>query len=215
MAGNKQTSLFSFRRAGREPFDERATTSQHGSHSRTLMVVGLMLCSSLAGCIFEDGSSGEDAEVLAVFGFDPSKNIKVGTTVSFDGSSSTPNDGSLTYRWNWTEATIDIDATGLTASWSFDEAKTYKDPWGYRRHLNVGANPGHHRLRRVLNLQRQRSRSTPTMKTARTKRSPSLDTFSCGFVLATKPSPTATSQKRRPSTSMRRTRQATARRNTS
>ncbi|MEC8168285.1 MAG: PKD domain-containing protein, partial [Candidatus Thermoplasmatota archaeon] len=98
-----------------------------GSHSRTLMVVGLMLCSSLAGCIFESGSSDEDEEVLAVFSFSPSKNIKVGTTVSFDASSSTPSDGSLTYRWNFdTEGTIDIDATGLTATWSFDEAKTYK-----------------------------------------------------------------------------------------
>ena len=96
-----------------------------GGHSRTLMVVGLMLCSSLAGCIFESGSSSEDAEVLAVFSFSPSKNIKAGTTVSFDASSSTPNDGSLTYRWNFdTEGTIDIDATGLTATWSFDEAKT-------------------------------------------------------------------------------------------
>ena len=28
-----------------------------GRHSRTLMVVGLMLCSSLAGCIFENGST--------------------------------------------------------------------------------------------------------------------------------------------------------------
>ena len=54
------------------------------------MVVGLMLCSSLAGCIFESGSSDEDEEVLAVFSFSPSKNIKVGTTVSFDASSSTP-----------------------------------------------------------------------------------------------------------------------------
>ena len=92
-----------------------------GSHSRTFMMVGLLLCSSLAGCIFEDGSSDGDAEVLAVFNFSPNKNIKVGTTVSFDGSSSTPIDGSLTYRWNFdTEATIDIDATGLTATWSFD-----------------------------------------------------------------------------------------------
>ena len=98
-----------------------------GSHSRTLMVVGLMLCSSLAGCIFESGSSDENEEVLAVFSFSPSKNIKVGTTVSFDASSSTPGDGSLTYRWNFdAEGTIDIDATGLTATWSFDEAKTYK-----------------------------------------------------------------------------------------
>ena len=90
-------------------------------------MAGLMLCMSLSGCIFENDSGSEDAEVLAVFSFAPSKNIKVGTTVSFDATSSTPNDGSLTYRWNFdTEGTIDIDATGLTATWTFDEAKTYK-----------------------------------------------------------------------------------------
>ena len=62
-----------------------------------------------------------------MFSFSPSKNIKVGDSVSFDASSSTPNDGSLTYRWNFdTEGSIDIDATGLTATWTFDEAKTYK-----------------------------------------------------------------------------------------
>ena len=90
-------------------------------------MAGLMVCSSLAGCIFEDGSDDGNQEVLAVFSFNPSKNIKVGDSVSFDASSSTPNDGSLTYRWNFdTEGSIDIDATGLTATWTFDEAKTYK-----------------------------------------------------------------------------------------
>ena len=98
-----------------------------GRYARTLFMAGLMVCSSLAGCIFEDGSDDGDQEVLAVFSFSPSKNIKVGDSVSFDASSSTPNDGSLTYRWNFdTEGSIDIDATGLTATWTFDEAKTYK-----------------------------------------------------------------------------------------
>ena len=98
-----------------------------GSHSRTLMVVGLMLCTSLSGCIFEDASGGDTDDVLAVFNFSPSKNIKAGTSVTFDASSSTPGDGSLTYRWNFDkDGSIDIDATGLTATWSFDEAKTYK-----------------------------------------------------------------------------------------
>ena len=59
-------------------------------------MAGLMVCSSLAGCIFEDGSDDGNQEVLAVFSFNPSKNIKVGDSVSFDASSSTPNDGSLT-----------------------------------------------------------------------------------------------------------------------
>ena len=86
-----------------------------------------MLCTSLTGCIFEDGSDSAPDDVLAVFSFSPSKNIKAGTSVTFDASSSTPSDGSLTYRWNFdAEGSIDIDATGLTATWSFDEAKTYK-----------------------------------------------------------------------------------------
>ena len=86
--------------------------------------------------------------MLAVFSFSPSKNIKAGTTVSFDASSSTPNDGSLTYRWNFdTEGTIDIDATGLTATWSFDEAKTYKVPWKFPTDINVGTDPRRHRVR--------------------------------------------------------------------
>ena len=98
-----------------------------GTHSRTLMVVGLVLCTSLTGCIFEDGSDSATDDVLAVFSFSPSKNITAGTSVTFDASSSTPSDGSLTYRWNFdAEGSIDIDATGLTATWSFDEAKTYK-----------------------------------------------------------------------------------------
>ena len=98
-----------------------------GRYTRSVLMAGLMLCSSLAGCIFEDGSEADREEVLAVFSFSPSKNVKVGTTVSFDASSSTPGDGSLTYRWNFdTEGSIDIDATGLTATWTFDEAKTYK-----------------------------------------------------------------------------------------
>jgi len=98
-----------------------------GSRTQPLLMAALMLCASLAGCLFEDTGAGEDGEVLAVFNFSPSKNIKVGTSVSFDASDSTPQDGSLTYRWNFdSEGSIDIDATGQSASWSFDEAKTYK-----------------------------------------------------------------------------------------
>ncbi len=98
-----------------------------GSRSKPLMLALMMLMASLSGCIFEDDSDGDNAEVLAVFNFSPSKNIKSGTTVTFDASDSTPSDGSLTYRWNFdAEGSIDIDATGRTASWSFAEAKTYQ-----------------------------------------------------------------------------------------
>lgn len=98
-----------------------------GRIANTVMVAALMLITSLSGCIFEDETDGSSTEVLAVFKFSPSSNIKEGMTVSFDASDSTPSDGSLTYRWNFdTEGSIDIDATGRTASWSFDEAKTYQ-----------------------------------------------------------------------------------------
>ena len=98
-----------------------------GNLAKSLLMVSLMLCSALAGCIFEDDGDGPAEEVLAVFKFSPNTNIKAGMTVSFDASDSMPNDGSLTYRWNFdVEGSTDIDATGQTATWSFDEAKTYE-----------------------------------------------------------------------------------------
>ena len=143
-----------------------------------------MLCSSMAGCIFEDGSESDAADVLAVFSFSPSKNIKAGTTVSFDASSSTPNDGSLTYRWNFdTEGSIDIDATGLTATWSFDEAKTYKVT------LEVSDGTTTSEQTRDVTVYAETaqpptppSRSTPTQRTARTNPYPSPVIFWCGYV---------------------------------
>jgi len=95
--------------------------------STTLLMAALMSLASLSGCIFEEDGGGETDAVLAVFKFSPTTNIKAGTTVTFDASDSTPSDGSLTYRWNFdAEGSIDIDATGRTATWSFDEAKTYQ-----------------------------------------------------------------------------------------
>ena len=48
-----------------------------GRYARTLIMAGLMLCSSMAGCIFEDGSESDAADVLAVFSFSPSKNLSL------------------------------------------------------------------------------------------------------------------------------------------
>ena len=57
---------------------------QHmGRYTRTLFMAGLMVCSSLAGYVFEDGSDDETKEVLAVLDFNPSKNIKVGDSGKF------------------------------------------------------------------------------------------------------------------------------------
>ena len=59
-------------------------------------------------------------ELFAVFSFSSSnENIRVGDTVSFDASSSTPADGSLTYRWDF-DGDLSVDKTGKTAEWSYD-----------------------------------------------------------------------------------------------
>jgi len=106
----------------------------HRQQSRTMAwglkpvtMVALMLCASLSGCIFQDDGTGSDGEVLAVFSMTPSTNVRVGDTVSFDGGGSTPQDGSLTYRWNFdTVGSTDIDATGRSATWTFNEAGPYE-----------------------------------------------------------------------------------------
>ena len=143
-----------------------------------------MLCSSLAGCIFEDGSTADKEEVLAVFSFGPSKNIKVGTTVGFDASSSTPGDGSLTYRWNFdTEGSIDIDATGLTASWSFDEPRPTRSPLRYRTAPQPPNDSDDERFhRKAPKLRPPKSRGTPMPRIARTRKLTKKMTSSCGFV---------------------------------
>ena len=98
-----------------------------GTMLKSMLIAALMLCSSMAGCLFEDDSSGSSDEVLAVFSYSPSKNIRASDTVTFDASDSTPSDGSLTYRWNFDAVnSIDIDATGQQATWSFDEAGTFE-----------------------------------------------------------------------------------------
>ena len=78
----------------------------------------LMVISSLSGCIFGDSESGSDGEVLAVFNYSPSSNIRTGDTVVFDASSSTPSNG-VTYRWDF-DADGSIDETGRSAEWQFD-----------------------------------------------------------------------------------------------
>jgi len=94
---------------------------------KPVAMVALMMCASLSGCIFEDDGAGSNGEVLAVFSMTPSSNVRVGDTVSFDGGGSTPQDGSLTYRWNFdTVGSTDIDATGRSATWTFNEAGPYE-----------------------------------------------------------------------------------------
>ena len=86
-----------------------------------LLLAGMMVLVSLSGCIFEDAGSSSKSELLAVFSYSPSDNIRVGDTISFDASSSTPNDGSLTYRWDF-DNDSSVDKTGMTAEWSYDSS---------------------------------------------------------------------------------------------
>lgn len=98
-----------------------------GRMLKPLLLSTLMLCSVLSGCIFEDDGASSNEDLLAVFSVSKTTNVRVGDTITFDGSSSTPSDGSLTYRWNFDSiGSNDIDATGRTATWSFTEAGTYE-----------------------------------------------------------------------------------------
>ncbi len=85
-----------------------------------LFLTSVMVFSSLAGCVIDQNSSEAEAEVLAVFKITPNTNIRVGDTISFDASSSTPSN-SLTYRWDFDEDGS-IDETGRTAEWQYDSA---------------------------------------------------------------------------------------------
>jgi len=85
----------------------------------------LMVLTSLSGCIFEDDTSAS-GELLAVFSFSPSNNNRVGDEIKFDASASMPQDGSLTYRWNFDAiGSQDIDATGQSAYWTYDTTGEY------------------------------------------------------------------------------------------
>ena len=92
------------------------------SASMPVLLALLMVLSSLAGCIFGDEENGSNGEVLAVFSYSPSSNIRANDTISFDASSSTPSNG-LTYRWDF-DADGTIDDTGRSAEWKFPTAGT-------------------------------------------------------------------------------------------
>ena len=83
------------------------------SASLPILLASLMVFSSLAGCVFDDSENGGDGEVLSVFKYSPSSNIRTGDVITFDGSSSTPSNG-LTYRWDF-DQDGSIDDTGRTA----------------------------------------------------------------------------------------------------
>ena len=92
------------------------------SASMPILLALLMLVSSLAGCVFEEGGSGSDDEVLAVFNYTPSSNIRADDVIVFDASSSMPSNG-LTYRWDFDEDGA-IDETGRSTEWSYETSGT-------------------------------------------------------------------------------------------
>ena len=92
------------------------------SGSLPIFLASLMLFSSLAGCVFDDSENGANGEVLSVFNYSPSSNIRTGDVIVFDGSSSTPSNG-LTYRWDF-DQDGSIDDTGRTAEWQYETAGT-------------------------------------------------------------------------------------------
>ena len=93
------------------------------STSVPILFAALMLLSSLSGCIFDESDASGSDEVLAVFNYSPSTNIRSGDVITFDASASTPS-GGITYRWDF-DGDASIDATGRSTEWTFDESGTF------------------------------------------------------------------------------------------
>ena len=88
-----------------------------------LMIVLLMLCASLSGCIFTEDTEAE-VKVTAVFDYSPKNDIRTGDSVQLDASSSLPQDGSLTYSWDC-DGDGATDKTGQVVSCSWESEGTY------------------------------------------------------------------------------------------
>ena len=86
------------------------------------LLVVLLLTSSLAGCL--GGSDEQSEELEAIFSFSPPDNIREGQTINFDGGASTPNSGSITYKWDF-QTDGAVDKTGKTTTWVYATAGTY------------------------------------------------------------------------------------------
>lgn len=88
-----------------------------------ILLATLTITSSMAGCLFNDDDTNSD-KVTAVFSYSPNQNMKQNETINFDASSSLPNDGSLTYRWDF-DGDNAVDKTGKTPSWSYTNTGDY------------------------------------------------------------------------------------------
>lgn len=92
-------------------------------HSTSLLLVILFVSASFAGCLFDD-SDDKQADLSAVFNYSPSTNIQEGQTITFNATGSLPDDGTLTYRWDF-DGDAAVDDTGRTATWSYSVAGDY------------------------------------------------------------------------------------------
>jgi len=88
-----------------------------------LMIVLLMVCASLSGCILASDDEAE-VNVTAVFDYSPKNDIRTGDSVQMDASSSLPQDGSLTYSWDC-DGDGATDKTGQKVSCSWELEGTY------------------------------------------------------------------------------------------
>ena len=82
----------------------------------TLLLSLFTITSALAGCFTDDDDGG--VTLQADFSYDPSTNIKVSDSVFFNASASLPQDGTLTYRWDF-NGDGSVDDSGRTATWSY------------------------------------------------------------------------------------------------
>ena len=84
-----------------------------------------MFSSALSGCIFSDDSPEPGSDLEAIFNWSPTTSIQAGTDVTFNGSASLPQDGSLTYRWDF-NGDESNDASGKEVITSYANDGTYK-----------------------------------------------------------------------------------------
>ena len=90
---------------------------------KPILMVLLFISAGLAGCFADDEET--TSKVEAIFDYDPKKDIRTGTEITFDGSASLPSDGSLTYKWDF-DGDGDYDETGREVDWEYPNAGTFE-----------------------------------------------------------------------------------------
>ena len=90
---------------------------------KPILMALLFISASLAGCMSDDEASSSAVE--AIFDYDPTKNIRTGMDIDFDGGASLPSGASLTYKWDF-DSDGAYDDTGRTVTWSYPDAGSYE-----------------------------------------------------------------------------------------